>query len=87
MKKACLLAALLSAFLPAAGAVIVDHRHTDLSRVPTEWIDQARAQLRVTYGHTSHGSQLMTGSWPSAGTQVPPINSPSPLGAMTHPFF
>lgn len=69
MKKLCFFLALLSAFLPAAGAVIVDHRHTDLTRVPSEWIDQARAQLRVTYGHTSHGSQLVTGIMASRGEE------------------
>lgn len=61
MKSVCFLVAFLSVFLPAAGAVIVDHRHTDLGRVPSQWIDQARTDLRVTYGHTSHGSQLVTG--------------------------
>ncbi len=29
--------------------------------MPGAWLDLARAQLRVTYGHTSHGSQLVTG--------------------------
>jgi hypothetical protein len=47
--------------LPLCAAVVVDHRHTDLARVPGAWLDLARAQLRVTYGHTSHGSQLVTG--------------------------
>ena len=42
-------------------ALIVDHRHTDLGRVPQAWIEEARARLRVAYGHTSHGSQLVTG--------------------------
>ena len=60
MKKSAVLM-LLAAALPLRAAVIVDHRHTDLGRVPTAWIDQARAQLRLTYGHTSHGSQVVTG--------------------------
>ena len=41
--------------------VIVDHHCTDLSQVPDAWILQAKASLRVTYGHTSHGSQLVSG--------------------------
>ena len=61
MKKTLFGIFYLSVFLPATAAVIVDHRHTDLTRVPSAWIDQARAALRVTYGHTSHGSQLVTG--------------------------
>ena len=41
--------------------VIVDHTCTDISRIPSGWIAQAKSALRVTYGHTSHGSQLVTG--------------------------
>jgi hypothetical protein len=61
VKKSAFILLLLAVFLPARAAVVVDHRHTDLSRVPGEWLDLARAQVRVTYGHTSHGSQVMTG--------------------------
>jgi len=45
----------------SAGPIVIDHRHTDLTQIPAEWIAQAKANLRVTYGHTSHGSQLVTG--------------------------
>ena len=41
--------------------IIIDHRTTDLSKIPTTWIDQVKAQLRVSYGHTSHGSQPISG--------------------------
>ncbi len=44
-----------------SNALIIDHRATDLARVPAEWIAQARARFRIAYGHTSHGSQLVTG--------------------------
>ncbi len=46
---------------PAAPAILIDHNCTDLSRVPAAWIEQARSGLRVGYGHTSHGSQLVSG--------------------------
>jgi len=47
---------------PAAGAaIVVDHRCTDVSRIPVVWIERARSRLRVGYGHTSHGSQLVSG--------------------------
>lgn len=36
-------------------------RHTDASRIPSQWLDQARAVVRIGYSHTSHGSQLVTG--------------------------
>lgn len=41
--------------------VIVDHRHTDITQIPDHWILQAKQFLRIGYGHTSHGSQLVTG--------------------------
>lgn len=41
--------------------IIADHTHTDLSKVPEYWIEQAKAQFRLSYGHTSHGSQIVTG--------------------------
>jgi hypothetical protein len=40
---------------------LIDHTCTDLSRVPSEWITAAKQNLRVAYGHTSHGSQIVTG--------------------------
>jgi uncharacterized repeat protein (TIGR01451 family) len=47
--------------LGASGPMIIDHTCTDLSQVPDYWIEQAKAVLRVSYGHTSHGSQPITG--------------------------
>jgi hypothetical protein len=41
--------------------IIIDHTTTDISQIPPYWIEQAKALLRVSYGHTSHGSQLVTG--------------------------
>lgn len=45
----------------AQNAVIIDHHCTDLSKVPASAIATARTQFRISYGHTSHGSQLVTG--------------------------
>jgi len=42
-------------------AIIIDHTCTDLSKIPQHWIEQAKAQHRICYGHTSHGSQPVTG--------------------------
>ena len=44
-----------------ADAVIIDHRHTDISLIPQTAIEQAKTDLHIAYGHTSHGSQLTTG--------------------------
>jgi hypothetical protein len=40
---------------------IIDHSSTDLSKIPLEWINKAKENLHIAYGHTSHGSQLITG--------------------------
>jgi len=42
-------------------AIIIDHTCTDLSKIPQHWIEQAKAQHTICYGHTSHGSQPVTG--------------------------
>jgi len=44
-----------------AQAIVIDHDCTDLNKIPEYWINQAKGQLRVCYGHTSHGSQPVTG--------------------------
>lgn len=44
-----------------AALLIVDHTCTDLAAIPDSAIVAARNQLRVAYGHTSHGSQPITG--------------------------
>ncbi len=46
---------------PANGAVIINHECTSLDAIPVEWIEAAKADLHIAYGHTSHGSQLTTG--------------------------
>ena len=46
---------------PAAASSIIDHNCTDLTRIPASWIEQARNNLRIGYGHTSHGSQPVSG--------------------------
>jgi hypothetical protein len=42
-------------------AIIVDHTSTDLGKIPAPWLAQAKAMLKASYGHTSHGSQLISG--------------------------
>lgn len=42
-------------------SIIIDHTTTDISKIPAAWINAAKAQLRISYGHTSHGSQLVSG--------------------------
>jgi hypothetical protein len=48
-------------YTPSFTPVIVDHSTTNIDAIPAAAIDSARARLRIAYGHTSHGSQLVTG--------------------------
>ena len=44
-----------------ATTIVVDHSCTKLDKIPDEWIAKAKQTLHIAYGHTSHGSQLVTG--------------------------
>jgi hypothetical protein len=39
----------------------INHNATQLSQIPEAWITTAKQNLHIAYGHTSHGSQLITG--------------------------
>ncbi|MCP4691003.1 MAG: hypothetical protein GY859_23335, partial [Desulfobacterales bacterium] len=51
---------LMAAGAMAQGPIIIDHNCTDLTRIPPYWRDAAK-NVRVHYGHTSHGGQLTEG--------------------------
>ncbi len=40
---------------------IIDHHCTDIGKIPEKWIEKAKTEFNVTYGHTSHGSQIVSG--------------------------
>lgn len=40
---------------------IIDHNCIDLSKIPEFYIYEAKANLNIGYGHTSHGSQIISG--------------------------
>lgn len=47
---------------PMAGnGSIIDHTCTNITLIPTVAIQAAKTNLHIVYGHTSHGSQLITG--------------------------
>jgi len=46
---------------PEPKDLIIDHNCTKLTSIPSEWIEMAKKNLHIAYGHTSHGSQLITG--------------------------
>ena len=46
---------------PVVNDMIIDHECRTLASILQEWIESEKAELRIAYGHTSHGSQLITG--------------------------
>jgi hypothetical protein len=64
MKRLLLVVFLVSAGVTAAygqSPVIIDHNCIRYSQIPSQWITKAKSDLKVTYQHTSHGSQLVSG--------------------------
>jgi uncharacterized repeat protein (TIGR01451 family) len=45
----------------AAQPIIIDHTTIDITAIPQPWIEAAKNNLHIYYGHTSHGSQLVSG--------------------------
>jgi len=41
--------------------IIIDHRTVDITKLPETAIISTKQKLHIAYGHTSHGSQLITG--------------------------
>lgn len=56
----CLLV-VYNSFTFAQSSIIANHNSAKLNITPTNWIDSAKAKLHIAYGHTSHGSQIITG--------------------------
>ena len=42
-------------------ALIIDHTCTNINHIPEYWIKKAKAEFGISYGHTSHGSQIVSG--------------------------
>jgi len=41
--------------------IIADHSSAQITSIPESYIRKAKRELRIAYGHTSHGSQLVDG--------------------------
>ena len=57
----CLLLLFNATATQAYSAIVIDHRHTNITSIPEGAIRQAKSSLHIAYGHTSHGSQLTEG--------------------------
>ncbi|HDQ72650.1 MAG TPA: DUF11 domain-containing protein [Chloroflexi bacterium] len=51
----------LARSVQAQQTIVVDHSTVDVTAIPQQWIEEAKRTLHIAYGHTSHGSQLITG--------------------------
>ena len=47
--------------IPSEKDMIIDHNCTKLNTIPSTSITTAKQKLHIAYGHTSHGSQLISG--------------------------
>jgi uncharacterized repeat protein (TIGR01451 family) len=43
--------------------LIIDHTTADINAIPQKWIEAAKQNLHIGYGHTSHGSQISSGMY------------------------
>jgi hypothetical protein len=43
------------------GGLVLNHSTADIAKIPATFIDGARTTIRLSYDHTSHGSQIVTG--------------------------
>ena len=43
------------------GPLVIEHTCTDLSRIPSAWIDSAKTNIKMHFAHTSHGGQITVG--------------------------
>jgi len=60
--KSLCCAILISGGIPLFGeSLIIDHSCTNINKVPKKYIDKAKSDFKVAYGHTSHGSQIVSG--------------------------
>lgn len=49
--------------LNSTDSLIIDHTCTNIFDVPVEYITAAKQELVIAYGHTSHGSQIISGMY------------------------
>jgi hypothetical protein len=69
----------------AVSGAAIDHRSTLLAAIPQSWVEKAKTDLRIAYGHTSHGSQIVDGmtGLVTAGGSLYAFNGTGSGGALT----
>lgn len=51
----------VAAYTYSGPSFSVNHTSTNITQIPQEWIEAAKTDLHIGYGHTSHGAQLTSG--------------------------
>lgn len=54
----CFFSSMVSA---GSQAIIINHNCTDVRQIPAGYIEKAKQTIKLAYGHTSHGSQIVSG--------------------------
>lgn len=71
LRSVCLIVfSLITCLASSANAVVIDHNCTDIWQIPESAINEAKSTLHIAYGHTSHGSQIISGMGTSGGQQL-----------------
>jgi len=47
---------------PASTPSTIDHTCLDLNKIPAQWLGKVKQNIKLHYGHTSHGEQLVLGT-------------------------
>ncbi len=61
MRLTLMLSIIMLSLTAFSQALVIDHTCTDLSFIPTVWIDSVKTNVDMHYAHTSHGGQLIAG--------------------------
>ncbi len=51
----------LTSNAPISKSTVINHTSIELDQIPLKWIEKAKKDLHIVYGHTSHGSQIISG--------------------------
>jgi hypothetical protein len=51
----------IGVFKASSSGLVLDHTTADITKIPSAYLGLAKANIRLSYGHTSHGSQVVSG--------------------------
>ncbi len=57
----CIIVGSCNLSFAAKKAIIADHCSLNIEKIPKSYIKKAKEKFKISYGHTSHGSQIVSG--------------------------